>query len=129
MMCFHSPFCFMSENYEQLLVSSKTFEPFVLCLALGTLEAMKSGIWSSEAGIWTIGRPNFLAKLEELKVSEETINILVEFDELNALEKFVNRDDFNRNLVKIEQNIKKRLEDFSENFWNAKWSHEIQETK
>ena len=118
----------MPENYEQLLVSFETFEPFVLCLALGTLEAIKSGTWSSEAGIWTIGRPNFLAKLEELEVSEETINILVEFDELSALEKLVNSDDFNRNLVKIEQNIKKRLEDFSGNFWNAKWAHEVQET-
>ena len=125
MMCFHSPFCFMSENYEQLLVNSETFEPFVLCLALGTLEAIKSGVWSSEAGIWTIGRPNFLDKLEELKVSEETINILVEFDELNALENLVAKDDFDRKLLKVEQNIKKRLEDFSGDFWSAKWSHEV----
>jgi hypothetical protein len=119
----------MAENYEQLLVSDASFEPFVLCLALGTLEAIKSGVWSSEAGIWTIGRPNFLGKLEELKVSEETINILVEFDELNALEKFVNRDDFDDKLVNIEQNIKKRLENFSKNFWNAKWADEVSETK
>jgi hypothetical protein len=115
----------MSENYEQLLVNSETFEPFVLCLALGTLEAMKSRVWSSEAGIWTIGRPNFLDKLEELKVSDETINILVEFDELNALENLVDKDDFDRELLKIEQNIKKRLEDFSGDFWSAKWSHEV----
>jgi hypothetical protein len=114
----------MAENYEQLLVSDETFEPFVLCLALGTLEAIKSGVWSSEAGIWTIGRPNFLDKLEELKVSEETINILVEFDELNALEKFVSRDDFNEKLSSIERNIKKRLEEFTENFWNARWEAE-----
>jgi len=114
----------MAENYEQLLVSDETFEPFVLCLALGTLEAIKSGVWSSEAGIWTIGRPNFLDKLEELKVSEETINILVEFDELNALEKFVGRDDFNEKLAGIEHSIKKRLADFSQNFWNARWETE-----
>jgi hypothetical protein len=114
----------MSDNYEQLLVNSETFEPFVLCLALGTLEAMKSRVWSSEAGIWTIGRPNFLDKLEELKVSDETISILVEFDELNALEKFVDKDDFDRKLLKVEQNIKKRLEGFSEKFWDAKWSDE-----
>ena len=118
----------MAENFEQLLVSDATFEPFVLCLALGTLEAIKSGVWSSEAGIWTIGRPNFLDKLEELKISQETIDILVEFDELNALEKFVGRDDFNDKLLGIEQSIKKRLADFSENFWNARWSHEVSKT-
>ena len=118
----------MAENYEQLFVSSETFEPFVLCLALGTLEAMKTGIWSSETGVWTIGRPDFLEKLEELKVSEETINVLVQFDELNALEKFGGREDFERELLKIESVIKKRLEDFSGNFWNAKWSHEVLKT-
>jgi hypothetical protein len=115
----------MSEIYEKLFVSSETFEPFVLCLALGTLEAMKSKVWSAEAGVWTIGRPNFVDKLEELKVSEETINALVQFDELSALEKLVERDDFNKELMKIEHIIKKRLGDFSETFWNAKWSDEV----
>jgi hypothetical protein len=113
----------MAENYEQLFVSSETFEPFVLCLALGTLEAMKSGVWSAEAGIWTIGRPDFLEKLEELKVSEETLDALVQFDELSALENLVGAEEFERELRKIEEKIKKRLEDFSGAFWNAKWSH------
>lgn len=122
----HSPpFIFMTENYEQLLVNSETFEPFILCLALGTLEAMKSEVWSSEAGVWTIGRPVFLEKLEEMKVSNETIDVLVQFDELNALEKLVERDAFNNELIKIEQTIKKRLEDFSKDFWYAKWAKEI----
>jgi len=121
----HSPpFIFMTENYEQLLVNSETFEPFILCLALGTLEAMKSQVWSSEAGVWTIGRPVFLEKLEEMKVSNETIDVLVQFDELNALEKLVERDAFNKELIKIEQIIKKRLEDFSKDFWYAKWAKE-----
>lgn len=115
----------MAENYEQLFVADETFEPFVLCLALGTLEAIRSGIWSAEAGIWTIGRPDFLEKLDELKVSEETINILVQFDELSALEKFSGREDLERELEKIEVSIKKRLRDFPEKYWNARWSHEI----
>ena len=119
----------MTENYEQLLVNSETFEPFVLCLALGTLEAIKSGIWSSEAGIWTIGRPDFLDKLEELKVSEETLNVLVQFDELSALEKFVGRDEFDQELSKIEREIKQRLESFPESFWNARWEHEVRENR
>lgn len=116
----------MAEKYEQLFVTDETFEPFVLCLALGTLEAMKEGVWSSEAGVWTIGRPDFLQKLEEFKVSEETINLLVQFDELNALEKFGGREDFDLELEKIERKIKERLADFSEGFWNARWAHEVQ---
>lgn len=115
----------MSESYETLLVKTETFEPFVLCLALGTLETIRSEIWSSKAGIWTIGRPNFLDELEKMSVSEETLNILVEFDELSALEEFVSKDDFTDKLNKIEENIKKRLEDFSGKFWSAKWSNEL----
>lgn len=115
-------FYFMTENYEKLSVSSDTLEPFVLCLALGTLKAMKSNIWSSEAGIWTIGRPIFLSKLEKLKISEDTLNILVEFDEFDALEKLVTKEDFYNKLLEVEENIKKRLKDFSENFWYAHWA-------
>lgn len=113
----------MSDNYEQLLVKSETFEPFVLCLALGTLEAIKSEIWSSEAGIWTIGRPNFLNELEKMNVSEETLNILVQFDELNAL-KELDSAAFEHEILKIEEIIKQHLKNFSENFWYAKWSNE-----
>jgi hypothetical protein len=114
----------MPEKYEQLSVSVETFEPFVLCLALGTIEAIKAEVWSAESGIWTLGRPNFLDKLEEMKISEDTINILVQFDELNTLEKLVEKDVFEHELVKIEDAIKKRLEDFSETYWNAKWLSE-----
>ena len=59
-----------------------------------------------------------------MKVSEETIDVLVQFDELNALEKFVEKETFYSELLKIEQTIKKRLADFSKDFWNAKWSEE-----
>ena len=113
----------MNENYEQLSVSVETFEPFVLCLALGTLEAIKSEIWSSEAGIWTIGRPNFLDELEKMNVSEETVNIFAQFDEISTLEE-LNKEVFEEELQKIEQKIKQRLENFSGKYWNAKWSKE-----
>ena len=117
-------FNYMPEKYEQLSVSVETFEPFVLCLALGTIEAIKSEVWSAESGIWTLGRPNFLDKLEEMQISEDTINILVQFDELNTLKKLVEKDIFENEIVKIEEAIKKRLKDFSATYWNAKWLSE-----
>lgn len=114
----------MTEHYEKLLVGSESFEPFVLCLALGTLEAIKAGIWPSEAGVWTIGRPNFLDELEKMRISDETIDLLVQFDELSALED-LDEADFENELHKIEQKIKTRLKDFSGQFWNAKWTDEL----
>jgi hypothetical protein len=90
---------------------------------LGTLEAIKSEIWSSEAGIWTIGRPNFLNELEKMNVSEEILNILVQFDELNAL-KELDKEAFEKEILKIEETIKNHLKNFSNNFWYAKWRNE-----
>jgi len=54
-----------------------------------------------------------------MKVSEDTLNILVEFDEFDALEKFVTKENFNNKLLEVEENLKERLKDFSENFWRA----------
>ena len=112
----------MSANYETLLVDAERLEPFVLCLALGTLEAMKSHVWPSEAGVWTIGRPGFLSRLESSSVSPETLDLLVQFDELNALEKLVEREAFVREVAKVEQKLKKRLEEFAGHYWKADWA-------
>jgi hypothetical protein len=41
-------------------------EAFVLCLALGTLEAMRREDWPLDAGIWTLARPIFWQPLTEV---------------------------------------------------------------
>ncbi len=42
-----------------LLVDQESIEAFVICLALGTLQAMLDDVLQEEAGIWTLGRPGF----------------------------------------------------------------------
>jgi len=65
---------------------------------------------------WTT---KFFEYTGKMKVSEDTLNILVEFDEFDALEKFVTKENFNNKLLEVEENLKERLKDFSENFWRA----------
>jgi lactoylglutathione lyase len=59
--------------------------PFVLCAVLGTLEAIRAGVWSSEAGIWTLGRPVFLRGLSLAGVSATVREALEEADEWEAM--------------------------------------------
>jgi hypothetical protein len=112
----------MAEKYLQLDVSSHTIEPFVLCLALGTVEAIKSEVWNSEAGIWTIRRPIFFEKLKSFGIPQTIIDKLGIFDELSAIEQACNKDDFINVIESIESIIKTRLKDFNDIFWYAKWS-------
>ena len=49
----------MIDDETHLLEVSER-EALVLCLTLGTLEAMRGGLWPLEAGIWTLGRPIFV---------------------------------------------------------------------
>ena len=50
--------------------------------------------------------------------------MLVQFDELSALEK-LSSDDFENELLKIEEKIKNRLDGFSQDYWSAKWLNEV----
>lgn len=112
----------MTEKYERLEISSQTVEPFVLCLALGTIEAIKSEVWNFKAGTWTIRRPNFFEKLKSFGIPQTIIDKLDMFDELSAIQQTANKDDFITAIESIESIIKIRLKDFSDDFWYAKWS-------
>lgn len=111
----------MASEFENLRVDSETFEPFVLCLALGTLRAIKEGVWPPKAGIWTIGRPNFIGEVERMKLSDDTIDILVLFDELSALEEFAGDEELNAQIENIEAALTERLRAFSDVYWHAEW--------
>lgn len=63
----------MTEESHTLLVAASDREAFALCLALGTLEAVRSGDWPTEAGIWTIARPVFREPLETEGIPEDVL--------------------------------------------------------
>lgn len=112
----------MNEETQKLEISKETVEAFILCLALGTLEAMKSDIWSLDAGIWTIRRPVFFEKLKEFGISQNLLEELDQLDELSALKSASDADKVTAEIERIEKILKQQLSLHSDTFWNAKWS-------
>ena len=116
----------MSEKTMNLEIASTSCDAFVMCLALGTLEAMRSGTWPLEAGIWTLGRPVFWEPLKRAGVSEEILDILQTADELAALEKLGGRAAAEAVLDRMLETIRRHLDALPDKNWRAGWSgHDV----
>ncbi|WP_165251339.1 hypothetical protein [Paludisphaera soli] len=114
----------MSDDESYLLeVAAVDREAFVLCLALGTLVAMRSDSWPLEAGIWTLGRPTFLRPVASGVVSPEVVAELEAVDELEALAKLAGRPVVDAALDQMMAAIRSRLSALKERPWRASWTH------
>lgn len=81
----------MTEKVYRFEVAKADLDAFLGALVLGTLEAMRSGLWPLDAGIWTMGRAVFREPLERAGVGEEFAALFREADELSALAEFAGR--------------------------------------
>lgn len=106
-----------------LAVGKADREAFVLCLTLGTLEAMRRGEWPLEAGIWTLGRPVFWESLAE--VDEQVVEVLQSADELSALAEVVGHPAAEEALDHMIAVIRARLSSLPEKSWYARWPAEF----
>lgn len=102
-------------------VAASDLEAFVACLALGTLEAMKSGTWPPEAGTWTLARPIFVRSLESSGLSKELLDVLQRADELSALESLSGRSAVNVELDKMIGVVRTHLAASASTTWRARW--------
>ena len=105
-----------------LEVAAGDREAFVLCLALGTLEAMRGGSWPLEAGIWTLSRPVFLQPVSSGGVAAEVVAELETADELEALARLSGRPAADARLDQIIAAVRARLSALKEPSWYARWS-------
>ena len=104
----------------QLEVGRSNREAFVLCLALGTLEAVRRGDWPFEAGIWTLGHPIFWETLVE--VDKNVVVVFQSADELSALAELAGYPAAEKELDRIIAVVRKRLTALPEKSWYARWS-------
>lgn len=111
----------MTEENLNLRLDSSNRDALVLCLALGTLEAMRSRIWPLEAGIWTLGRPAFWEPLQRAGMPEEVIAIFQTVDELDALEQLGDRAATEAVLDRMLGTIRRHLEALPDKSWRAEW--------
>lgn len=114
----------MDENESLLAVASSDQEALSLCLALGTLQAIRSGAWPVEAGIWTIARPVFRSPLESLDIPDEVLKVFQHADELSALLELAGREAVDRKIDEWIAVLQARLASLPEQCWYAKWQAE-----
>lgn len=114
----------MTEEVRNLKVASSDCEALALCLALGTLEAIRSGAWPVEATTWTIARPAFRIPLIAAGIPDEVLAVFSGADELSALATLAGRDAVEERIADMMAVIRKRLAMLSEPSWYARWSEE-----
>jgi hypothetical protein len=112
----------MPAEITHLEVAVADREALTLCLALGTLEAMRLGLWPLDAGIWTLGRPVFWEPLERAGVPAEVLAVLQSSDELNALSLSAGRSKAEAVLDQMINTVRSRLAALPEKSWYARWA-------
>ncbi|MBL8818558.1 MAG: hypothetical protein JNL58_21195 [Planctomyces sp.] len=115
----------MSNDNHNLEVSKEGLEAFVLCLALGTLEAIRSRAWNPDAGVWTIGRPRFKSLLEKSNFPENVMAVIEQVDELSAIQKFDGVDAYSKCLDQSIAVLTERLKELSDQYWYAGWTNQL----
>lgn len=110
----------MDDEVYHLEVGKADREAFALCLALGTLEAMRAGIWPLEAGIWTLGPPGFWKPLTE--IDDKVLVVFQSADELDALAGLGGPLAAEAALDRMIAVVRSRLSALPEKSWSAFWS-------
>ncbi|MGI4791237.1 MAG: hypothetical protein ACRYFS_20610 [Janthinobacterium lividum] len=107
-----------------LEVAKSGREALVLCLTLGTLEAMRGGAWPLEAGIWTLGRPCFWESLTD--VDAAVVEVLQSADELSAMAMLCGQPAAEAELDRMIGVVRSRLSVLSDKSWHAWWSDDAE---
>jgi hypothetical protein len=107
----------------RLNVASSDAEAFILCLAFGTLNAMRSGVWPLGAGVWTLARPAFVETLPRASISDELLDILRRADELSALAELGGRAAADDEMDRMLNTVRARLSSLPEKSWSATWEN------
>jgi hypothetical protein len=102
-------------------VDAPDLEAFVACLALGTLEAMRSGSWPSRAGTWTLARPAFWQTLESAGLPKSLLDVIQSADELSALEALSGPPAVDVELDKMIEAVRASLAKTASSMWRATW--------
>lgn len=110
-----------NEESVVLEINKPDCEAFSLCLALGTLEAMRSGVWPMEAGIWTLGRPVFWRPLKAMGIPKSVLRVFRAADEIDAMELLGGRDAAEKWISEFIDILKTRLAELPDRSWYARW--------
>jgi hypothetical protein len=109
----------MTEKKYHFEVSKADLDAFLGTLVLGTLEAMRAGLWPLDAGIWTLGKPVFREPLERAGLGKELAAVLREADELSALAELAGRAAADARLDEMIATVRLRLTATAAQLWHV----------
>jgi hypothetical protein len=119
----------MMDRYVPLYIREKDRVPFLACLGLGTLYAIRDGTLSASAGIWTLGAPRMWKQLEgEPGMMAEIVAIFSAADELSAIQEVI-PDEFAPAIDDFIHRLKAILVSTGEQYWIASWSPQEEDDK
>lgn len=111
----------MPDTFHKLQVSDADREAFVLCVVLGTLEAIRAGDWHPDAAIWTFGRPAFKSFLADASLPANVKAVFEVADELGAIREISGTEEYERCLANCIETVRARLRELPSQSWEARW--------
>jgi hypothetical protein len=112
----------LDEETVDLLVAKGQLDAFVICLAIGTLQAIRSKTIPAEAGIWTLGPPRFWKPLaEHALISQGVLEVLQTCDELSAVE-ILRPDQFEDVVTELLNKLTTELKKVDDPVWQVEWA-------
>ncbi|MCP4540458.1 MAG: hypothetical protein GY832_25245 [Chloroflexi bacterium] len=105
----------------QLQVTEENLAAFLSCLGIGTLFAIRAGVLSTDAGIWSLGVPRVWEPfIGSSKVSQEIIKVLQSCDELSAIQK-LQPDKLNAEITQLIDRLQAELGQVQDPVWQMEW--------
>lgn len=117
----------MNSPVYRFEVSTSHLDGFLSALVLGTLEAMRAGLWPLDAGVWSLGRPAFRAPLERAGIPAPIAAALREADELSAVARLAGRAAADAQLDHLIEGLRAYLTQSTTQPWYAtvvKWGND-----
>lgn len=111
----------LKEKPTKLEIHEEGFDSFLICLALGTLYAIRDGALSPDAGIWSLGMPRVWEPFENSSmISREVIDVLQTCDELSAIQELA-PEEFENAVTELIDRLLAELRESEANVWQVRW--------
>jgi hypothetical protein len=112
----------VKEKYVPLYIRENDKAPFLACLGIGTLYAIREGVLPASAGIWTLGPPPLWKPLEgQPGAMADIVEVFSMADELSAIQKLL-PDKFEATVDELIDRLKAVLASTGQLYWLAGWS-------
>lgn len=108
----------------RLELPERNLAPFLACLGIGTLYAIRAGTISADVGIWSLAAPRvWTPLLNKDTVPKEIIDVLRTCDELSALQEALSDEPgkFDAEITSLIERLGSELRSVPDTAWSISW--------